>query len=93
MISFLEFLPKELAIIVILSPFFLSVILLTRFLLKMWSKAERYPLYWILLTLVLAFFTGSAFVGRGEYSTFMLLGSYASGAYATYLSMVKKKTK
>ncbi len=97
MTHFLELLPKELAICLILSPFFLSVFVLARIFMSVTDKVhKRYKnstLYWVILTLFLSVLAVIGLIRNGNFATVFVLLANASGAYSTYLSLKKKQNK
>ncbi|PJE63085.1 hypothetical protein COU88_01440 [Candidatus Roizmanbacteria bacterium CG10_big_fil_rev_8_21_14_0_10_39_6] len=52
MLQYLNFLPKEIAILIILSPLFIVVFLLAYILKRGSAYGQKFPLYWLLLTII-----------------------------------------
>lgn len=82
---------KVVQISFILSPLFITGIALGLLLNKGIQLAQRSALYWLILSIILLVLWLAAFADRqAGSSTLLLLGTSASGAISTYLSMKNK---
>jgi FtsH-binding integral membrane protein len=72
-------------IIIVLSPFFIGVFLLAAALSKGRQKAKKYPIYWLILTIIFSLMSIYFFYLKRDVSEIMLIGSWAAAAYSTFL--------
>lgn len=89
--SLLEILPKNIAILLILSPFFISVFVLAKLVKKGLSKAEKYPMYWLFASFILFIgWLNQLFQQKTDFLYLFWFGQTFSTAIATYLTLKKK---
>ena len=82
---------KVLQISFVLSPLFITGIALGLLLNKGIKLAQRYSLYWLIVSIVFLILWLGAFADRqAGISTMFMLGTSASGALSIYLSMRKR---
>ncbi len=89
--TLMDSLIKILQISFVLSPLFITGIALGLLLNKGIKHAQQYSLYWLLISIMFLVLWLGAFADKqASISTFLMLGTSASGAFSIYLSMRKK---
>lgn len=87
----MDSLVKVLQISFVLSPLFITGIALGLLLNKGMKLAQRYSLYWLIISIVFLILWLAAFADKqAGISTVLMLGTTASSALSIYLSMKKK---
>ena len=94
MIQDLNFLPKEIAVIILLSPFLIVIFLLAYILQKGVKQGQKFPFYWLLLTIVGSIIYLYGFINdsisKYNLAVFPII---LIGAFETYQELTKKTKK
>lgn len=86
-----EALPKQLQLVIILSPYFITVITLAIFIKKYRSKVINTSLYWLASSIIfLVLWTWAILEKSSSFSEIMLLGIYLTNAIASYKALKSK---